>query len=257
MAEGELFGYRKGAFTGADRASDGFFRAADGGTLFLDEILELPAAVQPKLLRALEQGEVQPLGEARPVAIDVRVVCATQEPLTQAVAEKRFRADLLARLDGLTLKLPPLRERREDIAPLFLRLLHDLSRGKPPAVDPKLIESLLLYDWPLNVRELVLLIRRVLATQATEPMLKRAMLPERMMGAAAPTASPRAPALPAGRAPTADDAAFDQLLVALRGSHGNVSQAAVALGISRARAYRLLEARPEFDVRSLRSEDDP
>ena len=253
MAEGELFGYRKGAFTGADRANDGYFRAASQGTLFLDEILELPAAVQSKLLRAIEQGEVQPLGEAHPVRVNVRIICATQDPLPAAVAERRFRADLLARLDGVTITLPPLRERREDIAPLFLRLLHDLGGGTPPAVDPKLIESLLLYDWPLNVRELVLLVRRILAMHGAEPALKRSMLPERMTGTAPSTIPP-----PPGtrRAPTADAGAFDQFLLALRAARGNVSRAATALGISRARAYRLLEARPGFDVRSLRDEDE-
>jgi transcriptional regulator with AAA-type ATPase domain len=252
MAEGELFGYRKGAFTGADRANEGFFRAADGGTLFLDEILELPASVQSKLLRALEQREVQPLGEPRPLPVDVRIVCATQEPLSRAVADRRFRADLLGRLDGVTITLPPLRERREDIAPLFLRLLHDLGGGGMPPVDPKLIESLLLYDWPLNVRELVLLVRRMLAMHRTEPSLKRSMLPERMTG----TSSTRAPSAPPGGSPTTDDAAaFDRFLLALRASGGNVSRAAAALGISRARAYRLLEARPEVNVRSLRKNE--
>jgi DNA-binding NtrC family response regulator len=252
MAEGELFGYRKGAFTGADRSSDGFFRSADGGTLFLDEILELSAAVQAKLLRALEQGEVQALGEPRASAVNVRVVCATQESLAGAVADGRFRADLLARLEGITVTLPPLRERREDIAPLFLRLIQDLSGGKPPAVDPKFIESLLLYDWPLNVRELVLLARRLLAVYGTEPTLKRGMLPELATGARRSAAPPGRE--PSARASTSDDAAFDQLLAALRTARGNVSRAAAAIGISRARAYRLLDAHPGFDVRQIRDE---
>src|SRR6185295_7501693 len=106
LAEAELFGYRKGAFTGAGTASAGLFRAAHGGTIFLDEILDLPVALQPKLLRVLEERHV-------------RVVAATQEPLPAAVAERRFRADLHARLDGLTIVLPPLRARREDVVPLF------------------------------------------------------------------------------------------------------------------------------------------
>jgi transcriptional regulator with PAS, ATPase and Fis domain len=254
MAEGELFGYRKGAFTGAERASEGFFRAADGGTLFLDEILELPEAVQAKLLRVLEQGEVQSLGEPRASAVNVRIVCATQESLVRAVAEKRFRADLLARLEGITVVLPPLRERREDIAPLFLRLLHDLGGGKPPAVDPKLVESLLLYDWPLNVRELVLLARRLLAVHGAEPTLKRSMLPEAATGAKPSTAPP--PREASARASTSDEAAFDELLAALRAAHGNVSRAAAAIGISRARAYRLLDAHPGFDVRQIRGESN-
>jgi hypothetical protein len=106
LAEGELFGYRKGAFTGADRANPGHLRSADGGTLFLDEVAELPLGLQAKLLRALEQHEVIPLGESSPVKIDVHLVAATQAPLSEAVAAGRFRADLYARLDGLTIELP-------------------------------------------------------------------------------------------------------------------------------------------------------
>jgi transcriptional regulator with PAS, ATPase and Fis domain len=252
MAEGELFGYRKGAFTGAERASMGLFRAANGGTLFLDEILELPTSVQAKLLRALEEREVRPLGETAPVRVDVRVVCATQEALTGAVAEKRFRADLLARLDGLTVALPPLRERREDIAPLFLRLLADETGSCPPQVDPKLVESLLVYDWPLNVRELVLLVRRLLALRGSLPVLRKAMLPNRIVHGCRMSAAPPAPVV---RAPTSDEAAFEQLVAALRKARGNVSQAAVALGITRSRAYRLLDARPGLDLRLLRDGD--
>ena len=135
LAEGELFGYRKGAFTGADRASPGFFQSANGGTLFLDEVSDLSSAIQPKLLRVLEQGEVTPLGEAKPIPIDVRVVVATQKPLAALVAEDRFRADLMARLDGLRIKLLPLRSRVEEVPNLFTRLLKievgpDARRGR-------------------------------------------------------------------------------------------------------------------------------
>lgn len=257
MAEGELFGYRKGAFSGADRNNPGLLRAADGGTIFLDEVLDLPAALQPKLLRVLEQHEVLPLGETRPFAIDARVVCATQEPLPQAVADRRFRADLLARLDGLTVVLPALRDRREDVVPLALRLLEQQTHGRAPQLDPKLVESLLLYDWPLNVRELVLLVRRLATLHGQGPTLKRSMLPDRMLRATgSPSGAPGAPATPA-RQSTDDEAAFDRLVGALREHHGNVSRAAASLGISRSRANRLLEARPDFDVRSLREEAKP
>src|SRR5262249_27762503 len=139
LVEAELFGYRKGAFTGAERASPGLFRAAQGGTLFLDEVLELPAEVQPKLLRALQQREGQGLGEPAPVAVDVTVVAAAQEPLAEAVRAKRFRADLQARLDGLTVVLPPLRERRDDVAPLFREFLREHAGGRAPELDPKLV----------------------------------------------------------------------------------------------------------------------
>jgi transcriptional regulator with AAA-type ATPase domain len=243
MAEAEFFGFKRGAFTGANRAGQGAFRAAHGGTLFLDEILELSPAVQAKLLRVLQEREVVPLGEVRPVRVDVRIVCATQEPLSQAVAERRFRADLHARLDGLTVVLPPLRARREDIVPLALHFLAEETSGRPPALDPKLVEALLLYDWPLNVRELVLLVRRLVAVHGQEATLQRSMLPDRMWKRVA-------------RADTSDDALFEQLVDALRQNRGNVARAAAALGISRARARRLLDARPEFDVRALRDDKD-
>ena len=129
LAEGELFGYRRGAFTGAERANPGLIRGADGGTLLLDEVSDLPLALQAKLLRVLEQREVHPLGEPRPVPIDVRVCRRRAAAALGACAGRRFRADLQARLDGLTVRLPPLRERREDVLPLFSRLLESLAQG--------------------------------------------------------------------------------------------------------------------------------
>ena len=115
MLESQLFGYRKGAFTGADTAFAGVIRAADGGTLFLDEIGDIGLDLQPKLLRFLEQQEVHPLGEAQPIKVDVRIIAATNANLDQLVATGRFREDLLYRLNVLPLHLPPLRERREEI----------------------------------------------------------------------------------------------------------------------------------------------
>lgn len=249
LAEATLFGHRKGAFTGADRAALGFFRAANRGTLFLDEVAELPLAVQSKLLRALEQREIVPVGDTEPVAVDVRVLTAAQESLQVAVGERRFRADLYARLDGLAIVLPPLRQRREDIAPLLMAFLHDNSSGKPPEVDHKLVEQLLLYDWPLNVRELVQLARQLLILHAAEPLLKRSFLPERMQPLSdRRTANEEKPS----RKSTEDQQAFDRLVVALQANDGNVARAAESLGITRSRANRLLEARPDFDVNSLR-----
>lgn len=252
LAEAELFGHRKGAFTGADRPSLGQFRAADQGTLLLDEVTDLSLAVQAKLLRVLEERAVHPIGEAQPVPIDVRVLVATQQPLDQAVAERRFRADLMSRLDGYTLKLPPLRERRVDIAPLFLEIVRERSGGALPAVSARLIELLLLHDWPLNVRELVFLVRRQLAVHGHEATWKPSHLPERLQSSADATVESELPR--PVRVPTDDEAAFEALVQSLRAHSGNVSRAASALGISRARAYRLLEARPHFDVGGLRLE---
>jgi DNA-binding NtrC family response regulator len=177
LAEGELFGYRKGAFTSADRANPGFFQAANGGTLFLDEVTDLASKVQPKLLRVLEQGEVTPLGETRPIPIDVRVVVATQKPLAASVEEKRFRADLLARLDGLRVRLLPLRSRVEEVPNLFARLLKPKSGAQgAPSLDAAVVEKLCCYRWPLNIRELTNLAKRVVALHGHEKILKRSDL---------------------------------------------------------------------------------
>jgi transcriptional regulator with PAS, ATPase and Fis domain len=242
LVEGQLFGYRKGAFTGADRAYPGLFRAADGGTLFLDEILNLTASLQAKLLRVLEQREVLPLGESRPVPIDVRVVCAAQESLTQAADDGRLRKDLLARLDGFTFALTPLRGRKEDIVPLFRRLLAE--HGSPLDVEPRFIEGLLSYDWPLNVRELVLAARRLIALAVERPWTRHS-LPARMQQPPTSQRVNAAPATQRTRAPTDDAEAFEVLVASLREHEGNLTHAVAALGMTRARAYRLFAAHPE------------
>jgi transcriptional regulator of acetoin/glycerol metabolism len=180
LAEGELFGYRKGAFTGADRSNAGYFQAAHQGTLFLDEVVDLLPAIQPKLLRVLEQREVTPLGEAKAVPIDVRVVVATQSPLEESVRERRFRPDLFARLNGLHVRLPPLRSRPEEVPNLFARLLAARTPpGQPaPQMDAGFVERLCCYDWPLNIRELALLVRKLVALHGHEKILKRSHIPE-------------------------------------------------------------------------------
>ncbi|HVT06096.1 MAG TPA: sigma 54-interacting transcriptional regulator [Polyangia bacterium] len=255
LAEGELFGYRKGAFTGADRANPGFFRSADGGTLLLDEISDLPLALQAKLLRVLEQREVQPLGEPRPIPVDVRVVVAGQQSLMDSARTGRFRPDLLARLDGLTVKLPPLRARREDVIPLFSRFLETFGQGRAPAFESDLAERLCVHDWPFNVRELVLLARRLLALHQTDTTLRAHHLPERI-GQQGPAPEPRPPAPVSTPRPPADATSSEPvqlpaLVVALRASAGNVARAAAMLGISRQRAYRLMEGQA-IDLEAMR-----
>jgi DNA-binding NtrC family response regulator len=261
LAEAELFGHRRGAFTGADRASPCLFRAAHGGTLFLDEVLELPADVQPKLLRVLQQREVQPLGETTPVVVDVRLVAAAQEPLSNAVTAGRFRADLRARLDGLTIVLPTLRERRDDIAPLFQQFLREHAGGRPPELDAKFVEALCLHDWPLNVRELQTLARKLLVLHGHEAILRRAHLPEGF-GAAARQSHQDGAAAPSDQAGggegqarrSVDDAReFAALVEALRANGLSITKAARAIGVSRGRAYRLLLAHPEFSLEDLAS----
>lgn len=166
LAEAELFGHAKGAFTGADRAREGFFVQADGGTLVLDEVGELPLVVQAKLLRALQEGEVQPVGTGKTVKVDVRVVASTHRDLAQEAAAGRFREDLYYRLAVVVLRLPPLRERREDIAPLARSFCQRAARrfDLPSAVlSPGLIAALQTRSWPGNVRELENTVTRMLA----------------------------------------------------------------------------------------------
>jgi transcriptional regulator of acetoin/glycerol metabolism len=251
LAEAELFGYRRGAFTGADRSSPGFFRAADRGTLLLDEVSDLPLALQAKLLRVLEEREVQPLGETRPVPVDVRIIVAGQQPLIEIVRAGRFRADLLARLEGLTVRLPPLRQRREDVLPLFTALLGQQTGGPVPTLESDLVEQLCTYDWPFNVRELALLAKRLTVICGPGTTLKPADLPPRMRegGAAAPEAGE-------GPAPPLEPVRLPALIAALRSAAGNVSRAAALLGISRQRAYRLMEGHG-IDLDAIRSDGDP
>jgi two-component system response regulator FlrC len=164
MLEALLFGHTKGAFTGATQASEGFFRAADGGTLLLDEIAEMPLALQAKLLRTLQEGEVVPIGSTRPVKIDVRIIAAANRDLPCEVAEGRVRPDLYYRLNVFPLALRPLRERGEDIAPLaFAMVLRHAANGKAvPWISDGALAMLKLHTWPGNVRELENVMRRAM-----------------------------------------------------------------------------------------------
>jgi len=178
LFEGQLFGYRRGAFTGATADHDGVFRAAHGGTLFLDEIGELPLDVQPKLLRALENGEILPLGERRPVHVDVRIIAATHRDLGRFVRDGRFREDLYYRLQVVPIRVPPLRERPEDVAALarhFVRMLAPQDRPAP-LFSPDALALLSTAKWPGNVRELRNVIERALAYEPLPQVLSAAYL---------------------------------------------------------------------------------
>ncbi len=153
LLESELFGHARGAFTGAVAAKRGLFEAADHGTLFLDEIAEMPLVLQAKLLRALQDGEVRRVGETRTFGVDVRIVCATHRSLADQVARGAFREDLLYRLKVLTLRIPPLRERKEDVLPLAEMFIEE--DGRPELrLSPAAQRALEAYGWPGNVREL-------------------------------------------------------------------------------------------------------
>ncbi|HEY8559561.1 MAG TPA: sigma 54-interacting transcriptional regulator [Pyrinomonadaceae bacterium] len=166
LAEGHLFGYRRGAFTGAVNDSPGMIRAAHGGTLFLDEVGDLPIDVQPKLLRFLQEGEIQPIGEKNPIKVDVRVIAATNMPLEQKVADGTFREDLYYRLNVIRLRVPPLRERRSEIPPIINYYINHYSSrfGKRNiTITPQTIDLLMVCEWEGNVRQLCNEIQRVVA----------------------------------------------------------------------------------------------
>jgi len=152
--ESELFGYEKGAFTGATKSKAGLFKAADGGTIFLDEIGELPLEMQAKLLRVLQEKEVRPVGSNEKVNVDVRVIAATNRDLEAAYRAGTFRKDLYFRLNVVTVHLPPLRERRSDIPVLVHHFLDRYAKGAHIQVTAAAMKSLLHYEWPGNVREL-------------------------------------------------------------------------------------------------------
>jgi transcriptional regulator with GAF, ATPase, and Fis domain len=246
LAESQLFGHVRGAFTGATPHS-GYFRAAHGGTLFLDEIGELPAAIQPKLLRALEEKTVLPVGSTQPVPCDVRIIAATNRDLAAAVKSGGFRGDLLARLAEFTMTLPPLRERREDILLLAQRALAG-QPGDPvsPRLHPSLVERLLLYRWPYNVRELfkILAELRIRAAGAAElgvELLEAGQLAIAESQAASAETPPAPAAVAAvdksrGPIPTRED------LAQLMQKHSNViADVAREVGRSRAQVYRWLK----------------
>jgi transcriptional regulator with PAS, ATPase and Fis domain len=244
LAEAELFGHTKGAFTGAERATEGRVRAAGRGTLLLDEIADLPLGMQPKLLRLLEENEIVPLGDDRAIRVDVRIIATTQVPLGDLVARGSFRQDLRARLSGVTVVLPPLRERKCEIIPLFRVFLNLHSGGCPPDVEATLAEALCLYPWPDNVRELDLLSRRLLALHGSATTLKRSFLPENMRG---PERSANFEAR-SGWYPRRGQHDLRRLVLALKDCDGNVSIAAARLGFSRQRAYRLMNGRSASEL---------
>lgn len=164
MLEAMLFGHQKGAFTGATGSSEGFMRAADGGTLLLDEIAELPLSLQAKLLRALQEQEVVPIGSTKPIPVDIRVIACANRDLPTEVAEGRFRPDLYYRLNVFPLALRPLRERSDDIAPLAfgMALRHSSGLERTPCFNEASLAMLKLHPWPGNVRELENVVRRAM-----------------------------------------------------------------------------------------------
>jgi DNA-binding NtrC family response regulator len=236
LFESELFGHAKGAFTGAEGERMGRLKAADHSTLFLDEIGNLPLHLQPKLLTALEQREIVPVGANKPVPINVRVVAATNATLEQLADAKRFRQDLLFRLNTIEVELPPLRDRRDDIPLLLDHYLGLYSRkyDKPPRlVPPAVLERLMRHDWPGNVRALRHAAERaVIMADGDQYQIGDFPLPQRSEAAA----------LSAGGDTLNLDQLERQMIErALRMHHFNVSLAASELGLSRGALYRRME----------------
>jgi DNA-binding NtrC family response regulator len=231
--ESELFGHVRGAFTDAKSDRVGCFELADGGTLFLDEIANVPLPQQAKLLRAIENGEVQRVGSSKTRQVNVRVIAATNADVSQLVAEKRFREDLLYRLNTVEIRIPPLRDRRDDIPLLANHFLRQQAQryGKPVRdVGPEAMRALLDHSWPGNVRELKHVVERavLLAHDGTVTV-------DDLELRARPGAGPALDEM------TLKDAERWLITRALQRHEGNVSRAAQALGVSRSALYRRLQ----------------
>jgi two-component system, NtrC family, nitrogen regulation response regulator GlnG len=273
LAASELFGAARGAFTGAVQAQDGYFRKAQGGTLFLDEIGETPQEVQASLLRVLEAGEIQPVGAQSALRVDVRVLAATDADLEQRVQAGTFREPLLHRLAGYSIRLPPLRERRDDVGRLLVHFLRQelaatgeleiLDRDSPHLlwIKPALVVRLARYDWPGNVRQLRNAVRQLVIGSRGLPQLQSSPGLESLLGVlsgglpveppaavpavAAPAVFPAQPSGPvAARRRKPADVPQDELLAVLRAHHWRLKSAAEELGISRPSLYVLIEHCP-------------
>jgi DNA-binding NtrC family response regulator len=234
LVEAELFGHRRGAFSGALEDRPGLVRSADKGTLFLDEIGDLPASAQAVLLRVLQEHEVRPIGGTRAVAVDLRVVAATHHSLDKMISAGHFRADLLGRLAGHRFTLPPLCERLEDIGLLIGGLLARLcpDRAAVPALHPLAARALLRYEWPLNVRELEQCLRSalVLARAAKQELIQLEHLPAAVQRA-----------ITSATRDDEDAVLREELVLLLRKHRGNITAVAQEMGKARMQIQRWLK----------------
>ncbi len=243
MIEGELFGYVKGAFTGATNDFRGMIAEAEGSTLFLDEISEMPAELQTRFLRVLQEREFRPLGSTKTLQADFRVVAATNRPVHQALAENRLRSDLYYRLNTFQIELPPLRERREDIPPLVASFVKSfaLQLGKPePAISPEAFQKLLEYGWPGNVRELQNAIEYAVVL-ARQDQITVKELPAEVRLPVVLQKTERAAQQAQSPARSLNDMERNAILDALAQCHGNKKKAAELLGIQRPTLYNKMK----------------
>jgi DNA-binding NtrC family response regulator/Tfp pilus assembly protein PilF len=251
MIESQLFGFRKGSFTGAMASNTGIIRAAEGGTLFLDELGDLPLDLQPKLLRFLQEGEVHPLGENQPIHVDVRVVAATNSDLERAVSEGKFREDLFHRLNVIRIQVPPLRERREEIPVLinhYLNLYQQEAAKRDIQLSEETVDLMVVYDWPGNVRQLCNEVRRIVAYSDSgsigspdllSPEILRASRDIQIPGAGLKKIVEATAAIPANTtlAEAVEELERRMIQDALQRSSGNIARAAKELGLSRKGLY--------------------
>jgi two-component system nitrogen regulation response regulator NtrX len=242
LIESELFGHTRGAFTGATASKRGKFELADGGTLFLDEIGDMSLKTQAKVLRALQEGRIEPVGGSGGIDVDVRVITATNKNLEEELRAGRFREDLYYRLNVVPLRVPPLCERREDIAPLANHFLQHYGReyGRPAKqLEPAVLEALGAYQWPGNVRELRNMMERFMIT-VLGPVIALSDLPAALRQPVLRDSSDRIDLGPLKQAREQFEAGY--IRRALELCRGNVSQVARRLGIERSHLYRKLRA---------------
>lgn len=242
MIEGELFGYVKGAFTGAMHDFSGMIAAANGGTLFLDEISDMPADLQTRFLRVLQEREYRPLGSTQTMKADFRAIASTNRPIVQALAENRMRSDLYYRLNTFQIEVPPLRKRKEDIHPMIAQFVKQFSQqlGKPePDISPDAFQKLLDYAWPGNVRELQNAIEYAVVL-ARQGLIDVKELPAEIQ---LPTALQQSElgALPRSGVQSLDDVERNAILQALAECRGNKKKAAELLGIQRPTLYNKMK----------------
>jgi DNA-binding NtrC family response regulator len=253
LVQAHLFGHAKGAFTGATRSEPGLVRAADGGTLLLDEVDALDGAAQLSLLRVIQERTVSAVGSSQAVRVDVRFVSATHEPLRTLCDAGRFRGDLLARLDGFSYRLRPLRERLEDLGTCVATILgkHGDAWASPPRFAPETARRLLMYSWPSNIRELEQCLLRCSAL-AENGLVKARHLPPPLLGPLVMSHQEMA------RTPkpwSEKDARMRKRLVELLADHdGNVTRVAQAMGKARMQVQRWVK-RFEIDTKAYRSDE--
>jgi two-component system nitrogen regulation response regulator NtrX len=237
LLESELFGHEKGAFTGASGGKRGLFEVAHRGTIFLDEVADLSLAAQAKILRVLQNGEIQKVGSEKILQVDVRVLSGTHKDLRQAVAEGRFREDLYYRLNVVPIRVPSLRERADDIPLLvsfFANRIYEKHNLKPKAIEDEVVWELQRYAWPGNVRELQNVLERILIMSGDRVSIRD--LPEELLAQDDPADGNRPSSLKAFR----DNAEREFVIAALKRHNGNVSQSAIELGVGRTYLHRRL-----------------